>query len=140
MPEATDATAKVATTTSKEELTEFLKFLRTEAQAGVASTKALVGEQAPLVVKELIAYERASATAAEVGALLFTIVGWVILRKLVKRGDPFESDSPLPFLGIILSAVSALGGAATFFCGLPYCLKAWFAPRLAVLDYLRGLL
>lgn len=122
------------TATSSQEVAEFLKFLRTEAQSGVADTKVFVGQQAPLVVQELIVYERATATAFLMLPLILTVLMGLCWKWFMTTKDRDAGDMMGPLLlGTVL--VGILWIVAT-----PSAFKAWFAPRLVVLGYLKDLL
>lgn len=135
MADEAEGTHTHEATTSREELSQFLQFLREQAEEGITSTKEFVGEQAPLVVQELIAYKRAQETAG----MLIPVMLWcctATLWRWAKRSKDSDAAEGMGMLGLILGVV----GFAIAILQTSDFLKAWFAPRLVVIDYLKDLL
>lgn len=92
-----------------------------------AQGKDFVLAQAPLVVREAIAYGRAVETWYVVISLIGLVVCYRVALK-VHRSDDHEM-LPLPIIGCI----AALTGLCL---NVPDMLMAWFAPRIYLINWL----
>lgn len=102
--------------------------------------KSLASEQAPLVVEEIIQYTMGEAvlwliicTVALVAARRFY---GVLRKRKANRTDPMEDDD-LGWFGLILVTVISTALWLNF---LTLLVKVIIAPRLVILDALKGLL
>jgi hypothetical protein len=120
---------------AKEELAELLKFVREQTEAGVTSGKALVSQQAPLVVHEIVAYKRAQGGVMLVCIALVLAFSVRLIRRSMKAddSDTREMLQGMGFMGLIVTILMTALSSGLL-------LKPFLAPRLVVLDYVRGLL
>lgn len=102
-------------------------------------TKDFVSEQAPLVVREAIAYGRALETWESAALLIGLITGLVFLKRNYNKagfGLQVSSHDIKTVAGFILTAV---GGVGTLI-QTPDLIKVWFAPRIYLLEWAAELL
>lgn len=108
-----------------------------------------LAEQAPLVAWEIVAYGRAynTSTVAVCVLALVAYAVWVrIAWSIAKRSAEKNHGTPDEDLMVPLCIGTFVLGFATIipsFCGLAShaepAIKAWFAPRLYVLEYVADL-
>lgn len=103
------------------------------------------GEQIPLVLQEIVGYGRAYETAiCVIFGLLTILTPWIMylgLKKadhLEKCGNKNDADG-VAILTMVVGVIVLLPSLITFFTTIDDCLKAWFAPRLYVIEYLHEL-
>jgi hypothetical protein len=118
-------------------LVEVIQFLLLWAK----ETKDFAMEQAPLVVREAIAYGRAVETWELAGVLILTALFLWGTRWMQRHDwynlDELGEDPPVAHFGTVVGAV------ALFICYInqvPDFLKVWFAPRLYLLEWAAQLL
>lgn len=129
-------TASAAQTSAKEELTELLRYVRQQTEAGVEGGKALVSQQAPLVAKEIVAYRQAQA-----GVMLFSFTLLIATATyFAKRALRVKIDTDEAAGYTFGFWITAIGTVCLFAATSPVFLKPFFAPSLVILDYIRGLL
>ena len=126
-------------------LAEVVQFLLQWAK----ETKEFVNDQAPLVVREAIAYGRAVETWEMFVCVVFLGVGLMLLTRNYSRVK-FSTDSRSPRIfedGTTQASIKLVLGALFTFCGTvstfhqaPDFFMAWFAPRLYVLKWAAELL
>lgn len=115
---------------SSEEVARTLKIINDAAISG----HEFVIDQAPLVVRELITWHITSSAA---GVILCCAFFWFVLRPLCKKCTKIEEDVDKIPLAIPLVVGFALV-ATMFLCNFFSLVKGLTAPRLIVLDYVRG--
>jgi hypothetical protein len=136
MAETTVEATKVSST--QQELTELLAYVKQQTVAGVEGSKALVSQQAPLVAKEIVANEIAMSALWLCGALVLgglVLWGEIALYRIYKKNLD-ETYEPMVWLGLV-------GGLITLAFAIPNLaslVHALVAPRLVILDYLKHLL
>jgi hypothetical protein len=116
-------------------LVEVIQFLLKWAQ----ETKDVVVEQAPLVVREAIAYGRALETW-ELTGLLILLGLYVWCVRWFRRHEWFDTDFEEPPIAHIFTGVGGFALVLAFSSQMPDVLKVWFAPRLYVLEWAAQLL
>jgi hypothetical protein len=115
------------------QLADVIKFLLEWAK----STQGFILEQAPLIVREAIAYGRAYETWLIVGSFLAAVTGLTIIHRNRKKAEydfeamPVNYESVKTIGGVALSALSI----TVFLINFPDFLKAWFAPRLYLIEW-----
>lgn len=102
-------------------------------------------EQAPLYCREVVAWELWSgAWTAIAGVLLAIIAAWLLklMKRLAYSGkspfneDEFHPDGIFPAMAAICAIVAAL---VCISVGVPQAIKAAVAPRLIIVEHLRGI-
>jgi hypothetical protein len=96
-----------------------------------AQGKDFVLEQAPLVVREAIAYGRAVETWYVVISLIGLVVFYYIAQKLYRHDN--TEMMPFPLIGCCVSL-------AALCINVPDMLMAWFAPRIYVVNWLMDMI
>ena len=102
-----------------------------------ASVQDFAVEQAPLYCREVVAWELWSGVAGGVLGIAVILVGLWLLRigrALIRCGN--DCDAFLPMLGGVLA--SAIG-AIILSESTPRAIKAAVAPRMVIVEHLRGL-
>jgi len=100
------------------------------------------GEQIPLVLQEIVAYGQAYETFICVFSFLVMciapIFGWKWCKKYLSVCESGAEPAVL-FVGLI-PGIATIVALHLFFYNIDDCLKAWFAPRLYVIEYLHDLI
>lgn len=125
----------------QKELAAWLATMRDAAQQGAN----FAIEQAPLIVREKVAYGRVRHTAM-IGieiVLLVVVTYWLV--RAVKRALVYEpvdhlDDGILPWVICVPPAILVTILVISFMETFPYAVQVWFAPRLYVIEWLAGLL
>jgi len=134
----------------KENVAEILSFVKD----GLSDSYNFVLEQAPLLIQEIILYGRVKETITCSLLILVMIVIGVIGSKLAKAVKKIEEEdeqrkieagerSEGVFFWLVPHVVA--GGICivpfvNFLRHLDTCLKAWFAPRLYLIEYVSTLI
>lgn len=129
--------------TTQDRLNEALDFILQTAQDG----KSFVLDQAPEVAKEIVAWEFWGSVARAAFCMAIFVIAMCVLFKaigLVRREfgkNVFEQCEGLIMGGILATVVSAVvcfvSGAGVGVNG-GLAIRAHVAPRLVVLDYVKG--
>lgn len=102
----------------------------------------LAQDQLPAIAQEIIAWNRASTTVALLFSVGLVALGVYAIWQLFKHGTAadkrHESSEPYAVCAVFSGIVSLFGFIATLYNTMP-CVKAWFAPRLVLLETLRDL-
>lgn len=115
-------------------LTQFINKALDVANKGIDTA----GEQIPLILQEIIYWKVGISAFSIVSIVLIYIAMLFMMRKLYKYGCHKKNDYVDASIGIaIVSSVFSLFG---FFIFAPDLIKALVAPRLVILEYLKGLL
>lgn len=123
-----------------EKIAQLLDFVR----SGVERTSDFVGEQAPLVCREIVAWTFWSSAAWIAVGLVFLLVSVQQSRKCfrllgpVAREESTETVLPCVVAGII-AAGCILPGAHMTMSNIDPLIKSATAPRLVVIDYVKDL-
>lgn len=131
----------------KEQLVQFLGSILTGLEKGAG----FVIEQAPDVVREYVTLCRVDYTFWTVFGLLMAVICLTSLfRKIIPTLNKTDDyDLPrrereaicnvwVPLL--IMSIVGGIAGTIIFFSNVSLMLKAWFAPRILVIEWIKGLI
>ena len=119
----------------QKQLAEMLAKLAGAAEQGMA----FAGDQIPPLVAEKILLGRVTSTVwLLVGAVLLYI-GIGFTRRLWSWAHE-EIDDEAVLVAILGTAASLAPGSATMLVAGEIALKAWFAPRLYIVEWLRGFL
>ena len=113
-------------------LPKVLKFVERSAE--------FVGDQAPLLVSEILNYNLVRGGAISLFGLTFLVIGLLAYKEM--RREYAKSD-PIGDKVVMLSIVSVGGiilGTIVFCSNILNVAKVLLAPRLYVIDYLRGIL
>ena len=120
-----------------EELNErMLGYLDTIEQT-VADGACFAMDQAPAVAQEFVAYNRAESTAYVVAGAALILFACVYVRRTTRvvfnpiDWNPFHVIPPL---------ISGITGVVLLTEGLQVIFKAWFAPRVLILEELSRLI
>lgn len=124
-----------------EELQRKLIEYLSKIEGGIERAVDFSAEQVPLVIQELIQWTIVEHTiyAATWGCLAMFFVmllGLCIIRR--EKWDPEDPTFPVLFIGIPSFVCATLTGAQVVING-SVALKAYLAPRLFVLEYLKDL-
>jgi len=118
---------------------ELVAFLTESVQQG----KDFILEQAPEVAQEIVFQCRWESTFYCVIASVCVVVGLIGLQRLRKKGDPedlFAMGNEVPLLaGFLLIWLVFAGSICLAMVIIPQTIKAWFCPKLIILDYLAQL-
>ena len=100
--------------------------------------------QAQLVAKEMLTVGRVQYTAGAAVAFMALLVSLFFLYKLVRRMRKglsiFSDEEAYCILGFIACTVSSILCSVGLVNSTIMTLTAWFAPRVYILDQLKGLL
>jgi hypothetical protein len=108
----------------------------------VQSTAELVKEQAPLVVQELIRWGIVWGVLSVIlSAALFALCCFALPRgyRLAKECPDYSGDEPVGVGIVCASALLGVASVCEFIHAIRDVMLAVFAPRLFVIEYLRGL-
>jgi hypothetical protein len=100
-------------------------------------------DQMPLIAQELVAYERAYRTAWVCIAVVWVILyAFLILPKGIKlaQGKIEEVRTNVGMGMCVMGGCVSVMALFGFFININPMMKAWFAPRLVILDYLKEML
>ena len=115
-----------------------------EVLAYVEAAAEFSAEQAPLLAQEIVRFALFEGVIQVLlAALLGTYVVWwygKFSEWSVREGRSSEAEDAKHIIGTVLAVLSILFGAILLFTGLVQAAKAIAAPRLVVLDALRGML
>ncbi len=123
---------------SEEVYRQFLKLVLDTTQQG----KDFVVEQAPLVVQELVTWQRAWLTLLAVLLVLLTAVVIALFVKGFRwswrNWDRIarEGDAPGPIIGGAILFLVIAGMTVGSVASVNDALKVWLAPRLYVIEYI----
>lgn len=133
--------------TTDAQLGELLKFIRETAEKGVA----LASDQMPYLAQEIVAYTTYKHIMSIVFALPFVTISMVVVITLfnlarswdaanIKLGKKQEETAGAIFMGcIVLIICSIFLIIRVSFIDIPGLVKCKTAPRLVVIDYIKGL-
>ena len=121
----------------EDKINEILSFLLEHAQ----NASEFAADQAPLIAQEIILYGRVTSVIV----LLLSAIGiWFAvkcfrfsIRGAKKKHEDLFGLSAVSGMGAVIFGVGGFIGAAE---GLMMFAKAWFAPRLYLIDYITGIL
>ena len=117
----------------KQQLTQFLAKALDVAEKGINAT----GEQIPLILQEIVNYQTVYGVVNSVLIVLFLILGIILF--FVARWGEDNDNFPVLAVGLVGSVISAfLSGVCLV--NATVLIKALVAPRLVILEYLKGLL
>jgi len=122
-----------------EELKAKLLTYLAHLEGAVKGTGDFVAEQAPLVVQEYILYMRVSTTwpllLFVVSLLIVVINAWWLCSY---NGSMVRlEDHPRTWVALTHAAATLLVGIIVVCHNADPCVKAWTAPRILVLDYIK---
>ena len=123
----------------KDELIKNVAELVAFMQSGMQSGVEFAQEQAPLLVQEMLMYGAVSTGLYIVwwtSVILFTLLN---LRKWVNVASS-DYDFKVESVYLIVGAVFSVIGVVSLFVLIPEALTIAFAPRLYILEQLKGLL
>ena len=120
----------------KEQLADLLAFVK----AGAEKTTEFAVEQAPLVAREIVAWEFWSAAMF----VIATLFAWAIWLRLfpkrfgpaIDRGPDDPSAVTVVLGGIITGVLLLVATGIAAFLQAPQMVKSTVAPRLAIIDYI----
>lgn len=117
--------------------TKLIEYMSKLEQAVQASGD-FVSEQAPLVVQEFITYQRASESIYVLSGVILLIFAAFWLKSALKAESwPKDAEFPVGMAFFILMVISLLSGSVCLVSHVQPCLKAWVAPRILIIDYIR---
>ena len=101
-------------------------------------SKGFVLEQAPLYAQEVVAWAFIQGAIMACTMWVFTLATLVIAYKIYKAGKKADYDQSMIMFGSglvgVVAAVLFMGGA----CGVKKMLKAKYAPRVLIVEHIRG--
>lgn len=125
-------------------LTKHLDSLLTWIGDTGASVQTFAAAQIPDILQQKLAYEFWSAVAwLGVGTIMLLIVpiAWIISMRLLKKHQPAMYDRDKYFMAPILITIFVGGsGVVMLLANLDTALKIYFAPKVYIIDWLRGML
>lgn len=126
------------TETQESNINEILTYLLD----AVKTAEAFTVEQVPLLAQEIITYGIASNTACVIAGSVALWVGMFLgKRGVAENKKPYhEQNEPVIILGIMGGTGLALGGLCVIALSVGDLIKAIFAPRLYLIDYVSNLL
>jgi len=119
-------------TATNERLNALLDYLTDTMKSGVD----FASEQAPLVAKEIIMYGAITSWAGVAAGIFFLLVGLLFLAFSVKR---MSDDADTGFAALMAAGVLLFFSAIFFGSNTGDAIKATFAPRVYVLEYVAKL-
>lgn len=123
----------------QKELAAWLAALREHAEAGMN----FATDQAPLVVQEALRLGRVESALVELSCVLGVILGaWVCWRGLRAfwTAQQQQPDTAVGFPRVAIGGAVGTASSIAFFVNLHWLLSAWFAPRIYIIEWLKGLL
>lgn len=119
---------------TKEILQNLLSYMK--------DTEVLVKKEAPLAIQELIKYKTfmayLSVCGGFIGFIIFSIIAVVCWQYCPWQSSEISPSGIFLGIGFFIGLVIALTSGITFTCSIPELVKWKMAPRIAILDYLRG--
>jgi len=112
---------------NNEELTRALKIINDAAISG----QDFVLEQAPLIVREIVAWQIWSSAVAVMLCVLFFLFA---LKPLYKKWSALD-DIDIKGITFVPLVMSGIACAIIFLCNISSLTKGITAPRLVVIDY-----
>jgi hypothetical protein len=128
--------AESMNTSTEQNINEAIDWLQ---QTG-GKIQDFAAEQAPLYCREVVAWEFWNATVyLSIGIIVFftCCIGLFLARKEIKKSWD-ECDPGWPGCAALM-ALAAIGGLAMFADNIGTAIKAAVAPRLVIVEHLRGL-
>lgn len=119
----------------KNQLTQFLGKALDVANKGIDTA----GEQIPMILQEIVQWQLLSAIGFVALFTTISIFGFALSYLLYRKYKEINYDDDL-FVSIIISLVSLSIFIASLLVNLPTIIKVLTAPRLVILEYLKGLL
>lgn len=116
-------------------LTQFINKALDVANKGIDTA----GEQIPLILQEIIQWQLLSAIGFTALFTAISVLGFALSYYLYRKYKSLDFDDDL-FIAIIISIGSLAVFSASLICNLPTIIKVLTAPRLVILEYLKGLL
>ncbi len=121
-----------------EELKAKLLTYLAHLEGAVKGTGDFVAEQAPLVVQEYILYMRVSTTLPLVVLVINLLFVLINIRWLCRTPmQDLETGPPRLFVALGHAILMLVVGPVVAGRNLDHCIKAWAAPRILVLDYIK---
>ena len=114
----------------------------TEIQEYIEQGADFIAEQAPLVAQEVLFIGRLQYTGGACVTIAACFILVVVCRRLVMtmvRGN-MVCDEAAYMLGVLLSGIGAFVTSSVGINATLAALTAWFAPRVYILEQLKGLL
>ena len=124
--------------TAEQSVAELLTYIKD----GIESGGEFVMEQAPLLVQEIVLYGRVKWTVfcfALMSIVAFAVYSWVRRGTIYKAYENADDDDSF-FPRMLVSSVAGLMAAGFLFPSAESLIRAWLAPRLYVLEFVRQLL
>lgn len=122
-----------------DQLTRFMDNLNSAMEGGAD----FILEQAPLVIQEIVIWGRIEHTAWVVLSMAMMTAAVLFLKKKVMpycaavEDAPYGNNQEFCYVAsFLVFAIVMVICATTFAINLTPCLKAWFAPRLYVIEYI----
>ena len=124
-----------------EELQQALTQFLTASLNSVEKGATIAGEQIPLILQEIVQWKIASSAVGFVGFLLLSIVLAIVSLKCFKRMNPGTDEFYVPIgvcavICLIISPVMFLISCEQLY----NLIKALTAPRLVIIEFLKGIL
>ena len=119
----------------KNQLTQFLAKALDVANKGIDTA----GEQIPLVLQEIVYWKLYSNLIGFVLGIMLVFIFIKATRSLIANLDKGVEDPLILMPRIIILIITLVPSFPLLLCGLD-ALKAFVAPRLVILEYLKGLL
>ena len=124
----------------KDEIVKQLEGVLPKVLKFVESSAEFVVDQVPLLVSEILNYNLVREGALSLLGLTFLVIGLWSCKEMRRE---YAKDEPLGDKVVVLSIVSLAGiilGCIIFCSHILGAAKVLLAPRLYVIDYLRGIL
>lgn len=116
-----------------EQLADLLAFVK----AGAEKTTDFAVEQAPLVAREIVAWQFWSALVTVVMAAALLVAIWTFSLRIWRKAteeDKSDSDSVVMYWIVVLTVSLVL--VIPMLLNFPTVIKSIVAPRLVVIDYI----
>lgn len=136
-----DARPSLADAELRREMAGWLSDIRENA----GQARNFVLDQAPLVVRDLVAMGRAESTLWLLGWIASLVIAGCLLRRTIRlvRLNWEDADEPtmaLCCLALVWLAAWVFASAVGIACCLHDFVTAWFAPRIFVIEYVADML
>ena len=116
----------------------------TKIQEYLEQSADFVAEQAPLVAQEILFIGRLQYTLGAAASFMVLAAAVTVLFVCLRRGSKgfnyVDSDEIPCIIGIMLSGMGTLSFGCFFVQSSVFAMTAWFAPRVYILEQLKGIL
>lgn len=127
----------------EEKSAEIINKFGQKALEYVQKTEDFMLDQAPEVFEEIIYFNMVKHSLFSIISLVIIAIAIYVIHKIWTGGKIYEfgivNDKDKGFVSIFITLIVLVPSSALFFVQVTSALKAWLAPRLYIIEYLKNI-